>query len=171
MEGGRACVEGVPACGGGGGRPHVCRAPHRQRRASAARTHLPTPSSPQALRRFGTFRRIRLDPPLPVEGLVTAALEAQEALGLWADSPETGTKAEVAALLLQLLRQKAGLLEESFGIAIDAGTGAGSWAVAALRCLHMAHRGAGAAPRRGTQRLPPPTLPCSRLPGVAAAAG
>lgn len=37
----------------------------------------------QALRRFGAFRCIRLQPALPVEGLVLAALEAQEALGRW----------------------------------------------------------------------------------------
>lgn len=138
----------------------------------------------QALRRFGQFRRIRLDPPLPVDQLVLAALEAQEVLGRWQvrhmhglgrlptsaaakklpsylnitggvgapppidsgvacrvvqlplpapapapaapssalqDSAEAGTKVEVAALLLQLLRQKAALLEEHFGIAINDG--------------------------------------------------
>ena len=37
----------------------------------------------QALRRFGQFRRIRLEPPLPVDQLVLAALEAQEVLGRW----------------------------------------------------------------------------------------
>ena len=37
------------------------------------------------------------------------------------DSPETGTKAEVAALLAELLQQKAGLLREYFGIEVDAG--------------------------------------------------
>lgn len=37
----------------------------------------------QALRRFGAFRRIRLQPPLPIESLALAALEAQEALGRW----------------------------------------------------------------------------------------
>ena len=37
------------------------------------------------------------------------------------DSAEAGTKQEVAALLLQLLRQKAGMLEEHWGLAIDAG--------------------------------------------------
>lgn len=37
----------------------------------------------QVLRRFGTFQRIQLQPPLPVEGLAVAALEAQEVLGHW----------------------------------------------------------------------------------------
>ena len=73
------------------------------------------------LRRFGSFRRIRLAPPLPLEGLVLAALEAQEVLGRWHDSPETGTKHEVAALLLQLLQQKAGMLAEYLGIEITEG--------------------------------------------------
>lgn len=37
------------------------------------------------------------------------------------DSDENGTKAEVAALLAELLRQKAGLLREYFSIDVDAG--------------------------------------------------
>jgi hypothetical protein len=37
------------------------------------------------------------------------------------DSAEAGTKEEVASLLAQLLRQKAGLLETHFGMQIDAG--------------------------------------------------
>jgi hypothetical protein len=37
----------------------------------------------QVLRRFGAFQRIQLQPPLPVEGLAVAALEAQEVLGHW----------------------------------------------------------------------------------------
>jgi hypothetical protein len=37
----------------------------------------------QALRRFGAFSRVRLQPPLPVEQLALAALEAQEAMGHW----------------------------------------------------------------------------------------
>ncbi|KAL4439671.1 hypothetical protein ABPG75_002672 [Micractinium tetrahymenae] len=72
----------------------------------------------QVLRRFGTFRRIQIRPPLLLEGLVLAALEAQEVLGRWHDATETGTKHEVAGLLLQLLRQKAGMLSEYFGIDI-----------------------------------------------------
>ncbi|KAI3434419.1 hypothetical protein D9Q98_002497 [Chlorella vulgaris] len=74
----------------------------------------------QVLRRFGAFQRIQLQPPLPVEGLAVAALEAQEVLGHWQDSAEAGTKEEVASLLAQLLRQKAGLLETHFGMQIDA---------------------------------------------------
>ncbi|PRW20651.1 DNA mismatch repair Mlh1 isoform X1 [Chlorella sorokiniana] len=74
----------------------------------------------QALRRFGGFRRIRLQPPLPVESLALAALEAQEAMGRWQDSDENGTKAEVAALLAELLKQKAGLLREYVGLDVDA---------------------------------------------------
>ncbi|KAI7838887.1 hypothetical protein COHA_007352 [Chlorella ohadii] len=74
----------------------------------------------QALRRFGTFRRIRLQPPLPVESLALAALEAQEALGRWQDSAENGTKAEVAALLAELVKQKAELLRDYFSIDVDA---------------------------------------------------
>ncbi|KAL4433570.1 hypothetical protein ABPG75_000011 [Micractinium tetrahymenae] len=72
----------------------------------------------QVLRRFGTFRRIQIRPPLLLEGLVLAALEAQEVLGRWHDATETGTKHEVAGLLLQLLRQKAGMLSEYFSIDI-----------------------------------------------------
>lgn len=75
----------------------------------------------QVLRRFGTFCRIQLRPPLPLEGLTLAALEAQEVLRRWHDSPETGTKHEVAALLVQLLRHKAGMLAEYFGIEITEG--------------------------------------------------
>lgn len=37
------------------------------------------------------------------------------------DSDENGTKAEVASLLAELLRQKAGLLREYFSIDVDAG--------------------------------------------------
>lgn len=51
------------------------------------------------------------------------------------DSAEAGTKEEVAALLLQLLRQKAALLDECFGIAIDAGARAG-WR---LSCQALEH--------------------------------
>lgn len=73
------------------------------------------------LRRFGSFRCIRLHPPLPLESLVVAALEAQEVLGRWRDSTETGTKHEVAALLVQLLQQKAGMLREYFGMEVTEG--------------------------------------------------
>ncbi len=75
----------------------------------------------QVLRRFGTFRRMQLQPPLSLEGLTLAALEAQEVLGRWRDSPETGTKHEVASLLVQLLHHKAGMLAEYFGIEITEG--------------------------------------------------
>ena len=75
----------------------------------------------QVLRRFGSVHRIRLQPPLPLQALVLTALEAQEVLGRWRDSPETGTKHEVAALLVQLLRQKASMLDEYLGIQVDAG--------------------------------------------------
>lgn len=37
------------------------------------------------------------------------------------DSPEAGTKQEVAALLLQLLRQKAAMLDEHWGLTINEG--------------------------------------------------
>ena len=75
----------------------------------------------QALRRFGQFHRIRLEPHLPVAELALAALEAQEALGKWADSEEGGTKEQVAGLLAQLLQQKAGMLGEYWGIEVDGG--------------------------------------------------
>ncbi|PSC68750.1 DNA mismatch repair MLH1 [Micractinium conductrix] len=74
----------------------------------------------QVLRRFGSVRRIGLQPPLPLQALVVTALKAQEVLGRWRDSPETGTKHEVAVLLVQLLRQKASMLDEYLGIQVDA---------------------------------------------------
>lgn len=84
---------------------------------------LPLLSRPflQVLRRFGSVRRIGLQPPLPLQALVVTALKAQEVLGRWRDSPETGTKHEVAVLLVQLLRQKASMLDEYLGIQVDAG--------------------------------------------------
>ena len=41
------------------------------------------PACLQALRRFGAFRRIELQPPLSLEALALAALKAQEAMGRW----------------------------------------------------------------------------------------
>ena len=48
------------------------------------------------------------------------------------DSPEAGTKGEVAALLLQLLRQKAALLRDCFGVGVDAGAAGWGWRVAGV---------------------------------------
>ena len=76
------------------------------------------------LRRFGQCRRIRLAPAPLVSELVEAALAAEEAAGRWADSEEGGTKAEVAALLAELLRQKAPMLREYFALDVDDGEGA-----------------------------------------------
>ena len=67
---------------------------------------------------------MQLQPPLPLEGLVEVALEAQEALGKWEDSEEGGTKQEVAALLCQLLQQRAEQLRDWFAIDVDEGESA-----------------------------------------------
>lgn len=68
----------------------LCREAHPSRPLAAAHLLLaPACAAPiassllQALRRFGQFRRIRLEQPLPIEQLVLAALEAQEVLGRW----------------------------------------------------------------------------------------
>lgn len=77
----------------------------------------------QALRRFGQAPRVALCPAMPAADLALVALEAEEIAGRWEDSPEGGTKEEVAALLAELIQKKAGLLGDCFAIEIDPGDG------------------------------------------------
>lgn len=89
---------------------------------------------------------------MSLEGLVLAALEAQEVLGAWRDSPEAGTKHEVAALLVQLLRHKAGMLAECFGIEVTEGellNGPSNIAEGANRAAGQTRHGVSGAPNCG----------------------
>jgi DNA mismatch repair protein MLH1 len=67
----------------------------------------------------GSGEKIVLVPPVCAESLVLHALEAEEILGNWIDSPDSGTKDEVASLMSDLLKKKASFLEEQFGIVIN----------------------------------------------------
>ena len=69
----------------------------------------------QALRRFGAMPRIVMDEPMPVGEMVTLALDLREAG--W--RPEDGPKADLAANVEQLLREKGPMLEEYFRISFD----------------------------------------------------
>ncbi len=74
----------------------------------------------QALRRFGRAPRLALAPPADVAALARAALDAEAAAGRWDDAAEGGGRGEVAALLAALVRKKAPLLRECFGVEVDA---------------------------------------------------
>ncbi|KAI8107355.1 hypothetical protein M9435_002386 [Picochlorum sp. BPE23] len=67
----------------------------------------------------GRANRIDLSPGVSVRSLAMCALEVEEILGNWKDSVESGTKEEVADLLVQLLGKKAGFLCDNFGIVIS----------------------------------------------------
>lgn len=69
--------------------------------------------------RRGKNQRFYINPPLSSASLVLCALEAEEILGKWVDSPTSGTKSEVASLLSDLLVKKASFLETQFGIIIN----------------------------------------------------
>jgi DNA mismatch repair protein MLH1 len=94
----------------------------------------------QALRRFGRAPRLALAPPVDVAALARAALDAEAAAGRWDDAAEGGARGEVAALLAALVRKKAPLLRECFGVEVDAGG-----RLAALPALVEGHAPAAAA--------------------------
>lgn len=67
----------------------------------------------------GRGEKLHLCPPVSSAALVSCALEAEEMLGNWTDSAESGTKSEVASLLSSLLIKKASFLKDQFGIVIN----------------------------------------------------
>ena len=77
----------------------------------------------QVLHRFGQApSSIALHPAPALPKLACIALEVEEARGAWKDSEEGGTKEEVAGLLTELLKKKAGLLKDCFAIKIGTTT-------------------------------------------------
>ncbi|KDD76679.1 hypothetical protein H632_c140p0, partial [Helicosporidium sp. ATCC 50920] len=74
-----------------------------------------------ALRGFGSFARLAMDPPLRLKDLALLALELETRSGTWTAGAAEGSAEEVAALLERLLEQKAALLEDHFGIVIRDG--------------------------------------------------
>eukprot|EP00873_Tetraselmis_striata_P002649 jgi/Tetstr1/422913/TSEL_013694.t1 len=71
----------------------------------------------QALARFERFGRVVLQPPPCLRTLLLQALDAEEARGRWQESD--GSKAELAGLTTELLKEKADMLAEYFRMEVD----------------------------------------------------